>query len=464
MDVLKPQLEQVDRLIKLDVEASKFRLENCLGTVTHEITAMLKATRVIVRSCARRIDECPIEEKYEDDEGEWYWRYRDEGGHKHEVGPKHDEPQTSFLKTGINLADVYGQESLEKEFEQVDRLIKLDVDASMFRLENCLKTRLSELVAELRGTRALFRACLKQIDECPVEEICDDDGESYWYGNDHGLKGPDSGEKGTGKDSGEDSHEKELVGEGLQANQIATIIERLEKVVKDSCRRQKDMVQLVRVLSNRVEKISAIVTEAQTLAVNAVDGISQAADLLITVDIALMNIAGCATFTNFATDSSHYLQAKACLKTNREDFNHTVKILQPQLEAINNAIKLDVDVSKFRVENCLANFLHDSVAQMKVTRTLIERCAGRIDDCPRRNRDDDENDWYNRYNLRSGFVDESDEATSAENVNVRLYKNDFKQENFEEEVSYEINSEEETVNDEQTVQDPNSEVVTEVVV
>lgn len=134
------------------------------------------------------------------------------------------------------------------------------------------------------------------------------------------------------------------------------------------------------------------------------------------------------------------------------------------MEAINNAIKLDVDVSMFRVENCLANFLHDSVAQMKVTRTLIERCAGRVDDCPRKNRDDDENDWYNRYNLKSGFVDESDEATSAENVNVRLYKNDSKQENFEEEVSYEINSEEETINDEQTVQDPNSEIVKEVVV
>lgn len=71
-----------------------------------------------------------------------------------------------------------------------------------------------------------------------------------------------------------------------QANQIATIIERLEKVVKDSCRRQKDMVQLVRVLSNRVEKISIIVTEAQALAVNAVDGIRQAAQLLITVDTA----------------------------------------------------------------------------------------------------------------------------------------------------------------------------------
>ncbi|KAL9701917.1 hypothetical protein quinque_005358 [Culex quinquefasciatus] len=335
--VLKPQLEQVDRLIQLDIEASKFRLENCLGTVTHEITAMLKASRVIVRSCARRIDECPVEEKYEDDEGEWYWRYRDE-----------------------NLCDMHRIVGILKpQFEQVDRLIKLDVDASMFRLENCLKTRLSELVAELRSTRASFRACMKQIDECPVEEICDDHNESDWYGIDHGQKGPGSGEKGDRNDSGEDSHEKEM---------------------------------------------------------------------------------------------------------NREDFNHTVKILQPQLEAINNAIKLDVDVSMFRVENCLANFLHDSVAQMKVTRTLIERCAGRVDDCPRKNRDDDENDWYNRYNLKSGFVDESDEATSAENVNVRLYKNDSKQENFEEEVSYEINSEEETINDEQTVQDPNSEIVKEVVV
>lgn len=82
---------------------------------------MLKASRVIVRSCARRIDECPVEEKYEDDEGEWYWRYRDEVGqkhevgHKHEVGSKHDELQAPFLRTGLDIAEEYGQESLGKE-------------------------------------------------------------------------------------------------------------------------------------------------------------------------------------------------------------------------------------------------------------------------------------------------------------------------------------------------------------
>lgn len=106
---------------------------------------------------------------------------------------------------------------LKPQFEQVDRLIKLDVDASMFRLENCLKTRLSELVAELRSTRASFRACMKQIDECPVEEICDDHNESAWYGIDHGQKGPGSGEKGDRNDSGEDSHEKEMVGQGVSS-------------------------------------------------------------------------------------------------------------------------------------------------------------------------------------------------------------------------------------------------------
>lgn len=74
-DILDPQLELVLKLVRTDIEASKFRMESCLLSQLHQMTANLRNMRASMEVCAGPILYDCARANYEHEEGEWYDRW-----------------------------------------------------------------------------------------------------------------------------------------------------------------------------------------------------------------------------------------------------------------------------------------------------------------------------------------------------------------------------------------------------
>ncbi|KAL9701918.1 hypothetical protein quinque_005359 [Culex quinquefasciatus] len=81
---------------------------------------------------------------------------------------------------------------------------------------------------------------------------------------------------------------------------------------------------------------------------------------------------------------------------NLEDLDALDDVLEPQFEQLAGLIDPQVEAAKYRLENCFASGLHELVALLRNTRAVIDACAGRIEECPRRSREDRDAERFER--------------------------------------------------------------------